>query len=154
MALIGSAVWLWWWWRIQARQRANRSDEAASTVRRSYLLIILAGSVIASLSSMALILYRLFGTILGANLGGNPASELSTPIGALVVAGTIALYHGQALRRDAALHRSEAEAAPPEIAAAAAGRTLVLTGPAGEGLDEAIVALREALPPGYRLDDA
>lgn len=153
MALIGSAVWLWWWWRIQARQRANRSDEAASTVRRSYLLIILAASVIASLSSTALILYRLFGAILGANLGGNPASELSTPIGALVVAGAIGLYHGQALRRDAALHRTAAEALP-EAAAPAAGRALVLVGPAGEGLDAAVAALREALPPGYRLDDA
>ncbi|MGZ8562611.1 MAG: DUF5671 domain-containing protein [Candidatus Limnocylindria bacterium] len=153
MALIGSAVWLWWWWRIQARQRANWSDEAASTVRRSYLLIILAASVIASLSSTALILYRLFGAILGANLGGNPASELSTPIGALVVAGAIGLYHGQALRRDAALHRAATEALP-EAAAQAAGRALVLVGPAGEGLDAAVAALREALPPGYRLDDA
>lgn len=154
MALIGSAVWLWWWWRIQGRQRANRADEAASTVRRSYLLIVLAGSVIAALSSAALVLYRLFGTILGANLGGNPASELSTPIGALVVASAIGLYHGQALRRDAAIHRAEAEAAPPETAAASPGRTLVLRGPAGEQLDGAVTALRAALPPGYRLDDA
>lgn len=154
MAVIGSVVWLWWWRRIQARQRANRSDEAASTVRRSYLLIVLAGSVIASLSSAALILYRLFGSILGANLGGNPASELSAPIGALLVAGAVGLYHGQALRRDTAIHRAEAEAAPPATAAASPGRTLILSGPAGAELDEAVTALRAALPPGYRLDDA
>ncbi len=154
LAVIGSAVWLWWWWRIEGRGRANRSDEAASTVRRSYLLIILAGSVIASLSSAALILYRLFGSILGANLGGNPASELSAPIGALVVAGAIGLYHGQALRRDAAIHRAEVEAAPQAAAASAAARGLVLRGPAGEELDAAVAGLRAALPPGYRLDDA
>lgn len=154
MAVIGSAVWIWWWWRIEGRQRANRSEEAASAVRRSYLLIILAGSVITSLSSAALVLYRLFGSILGANLGGNPAGELSAPIGALVVAGAIALYHGQALRRDAAVHRAEGEAARPDVAATTAARSLVLSGPAGEGVDAAVTALRAALPPGYRLDDA
>jgi hypothetical protein len=153
IALLGSAVWLWWWRRIQARQRADAAAEADSTVRRSYLLIILAASVIASLSSAALILYRLFGSILGANLGGNPASELSTPIGALLVAGAIGLYHGQALRRDAALHRVETEAMPP-VVAEAPGRGLVLVGPGGAESEAAVAALRAALPPGYRLDDA
>lgn len=153
MALIGSAAWLWWWWRIQARQRADAAGEAASTVRRSYLLIILAASVIASLGSAALILYRLFGSVLGANLGGNPASELSAPIGALLVAGAVGLYHGRALRQDAALHRSEAKA-PSEAPLPTGGRALILSGPAGGELDAAVTALREALPPGYRLDDA
>ncbi len=154
MALIGLGVWLWWWRRIQARHVADLPAEAASTVRRSYLLIVLAASVISSLSSMALILYRLFGTILGANLGGNPASELSTPIGALVVAATIAVYHGQALRRDAALHTFAPEPELPQAGAATAERRLMLVGPAGAELGAAVDALREALPPGYRLDDA
>ena len=48
LALIGSGVWLWRWWRIQARHAAQPEGEASSTVRRSYVLIILAASVIAS----------------------------------------------------------------------------------------------------------
>lgn len=154
IALIGSTIWLWWWRRIQARYRANASTESAATVRRSYLLIVLAASVIASVGSAALILYRLFGALLGANLGGNPASELSTPIGTLVVAGVIALYHGQLLRRDGALHPTEAEPAPAEGAPATTGRALVLVGPSGPELDAAVTAVRAALPAGYRLDDA
>jgi hypothetical protein len=153
MALIGSGVWLWRWWRIQARQAANAVAEATSTVRRTYLLIILAASVIASLSSAALVLYRFFGAILGANLGGNTVGELSTPIGVLVVAAVVALYHGQILRRDLALRAAEI---PPEEAtagAAEAQRRLVLTGPPGSDLGKALADLRAGLPPGYRLDE-
>jgi hypothetical protein len=153
MALIGSGVWLWRWWRIQARQAANAVAEAASTVRRTYLLIILAASVIASLGSAALVLYRFFGAILGANLGGNTVGELSTPIGVLVVAGIVALYHGQVLRRDLALRAAEI---PPEEAtagAAEAQRHLVLTGPPGSDLGTALADLRACLPRGYRLDE-
>jgi hypothetical protein len=126
---------------------------AASTVRRTYLLIILAASVIASLGSAALVLYRFFGAILGANLGGNTVGELSTPIGVLVVAGIVALYHGQVLRRDLALRAAEI---PPEEAtagAAEAQRHLVLTGPPGSDLGTALADLRACLPPGYRLDE-
>jgi hypothetical protein len=153
LALIGSAVWLSWWWRIQARHAADVQGEAASTVRRSYLMIILAASVIASLSSMALILYRLFGTILGANLGGNAASELSTPLGALVVAGTIALYHGQVLRRDMAARAAEAAPEQPTTGPAEAQRRLVLVGPTGSDMDGTVAGLRADLPPGYRIDE-
>jgi hypothetical protein len=116
-------------------------------------MIILAASVIASLSSMALILYRLFGTILGANLGGNAASELSTPIGALVVAGAVALYHGQVLRRDMAVRAAEAAPEEPSTGPAEAGRRLVLVGPTGSDLDATVAGLRADLPPGYRLDE-
>lgn len=154
IAVIGSGVWLWWWWRIRARHANDVAGEAASTVRRSYLLIVLAASVIASLASMALILYRLFGTLLGANLGGNAASDLSTPIGAVVIAGAIGFYHGQALRRDAAMHRTEAVPEPSQTEASPTERRLVLVGPADGELGAAVDALRGALPPGYRLDDA
>ena len=153
LALIGSGVWLWRWWRIQARHTAQPAAEASSTVRRSYMLIILAASVIASLASAALVLYRLFGAILGADLGGDAIGELSTPIGVLAVAGIVAVYHGQVLRRDLALRPAEvapesATAGPPE-----AQRRLVLIGQPGSDLGLALADLRAHLPPGYRLDE-
>jgi hypothetical protein len=153
MALIGSAVWLWRWWRIQARQAANAEADTSSTVRRTYLLIILAASVISSLSSAALVLYRLFGAILGADLGGNTVGELSAPIGVLVVAGVVAVYHGQVLRRDLALRAAELQAEEVTAGAAEAQRRLVLVGPPGSDLGPALAELREGLPTGYRLDD-
>ncbi len=153
MALIGSGVWLWRWWRIQARHAAQPTAEASSAVRRSYVLILLAGSVISSLGSAALVLYRLFGAILGANLGGDTVGELSIPIGVLVVAGIVALYHGSVLRRDLALRAAEI---PPEEATAGpaeAQHRLVLIGPPGSDLSLALADLRADLPPGYRLDE-
>ena len=113
LTVIGLAVWVWRWWpRIQARHSADQQVEAASTIRRSFLVVILGASVIASLGSLAFVLYRLFGSLLGADLGGGGLPELSAPIGALVAAGGVALYHGQALRRDLALR---AASAPEEL---------------------------------------
>jgi uncharacterized protein DUF5671 len=153
LALIGSGVWLWRWWRIQARHAAQPAAEASSTVRRSYVLLILAASVIASLGSAALVLYRLFGAILGANLGGNTVGELSTPIGVLVVAGIVAMYHGQVLRKDLALRPAEVQPEGATAGSAAAQRRLVLIGEPGSDLGLALADLRTHLPPGYRLDE-
>jgi len=58
-----------------------------------------------------MILYRLFGTDFGLDAPGEVVAELSTPIGALIVAAAVAAYHGQLLRRDGAL-RAEADEAP------------------------------------------
>lgn len=156
-AVLGLVVWVWRWWPVQARYAADPEGEASSTIRRSSLLIILAASVVSALGSLALVLYRLFGILLGAGLGGNAISELSAPVGALVAAAAVALYHGLALRRDLALRAAAAPAPitePPSAAApAAAGRALVLYGPLDGDLDAAVGALRDALPPGFRLDE-
>ena len=156
-AVLGLVVWVWRWWRVQARYAADPEGEASSTIRRSFLLIILAASVVSALGSLALVLYRLFGSLLGADLGGNATSELSTPIGALVAAAGLALYHGLALRRDLALRAAAAPAAitePPAAAVpAAVSRALVLHGPPDADLDAAVGALRDTLPPGFTLDE-
>ncbi len=155
--VLGLVVWIWRWWPIQARHAADPTGEAASTIRRSFLLIILAASVISAIGSLALVLYRLFGSLLGANLGGNTVSELSTPVGALVAAAAVALYHGLALRRDLALRAAATPVPTTESPTAAApaveGRALVLRGPPDGDLEAAVGALRDALPPGFTLDE-
>ena len=152
--LIGLGVWVWRWWPIQARHQADPAAEAASTIRRSFLLVILAASVITSLGSLAYVLYRLFGSLLGANLGGGGILELSMPIGALLAAGGVALYHGLALRRDLALRAAiEPEAPVVMPVAERSRRSLVLFGPPDGDSDAALGALREALPPGFTLDE-
>jgi len=151
--LIGLGVWVWRWWPIQARHQADPAAEAASTIRRSFLLVILAASVITSLGSLAYVLYRLFGSLLGANIGGG-ILELSMPLGALVAAGAVALYHGLALRRDLALRAAiEPEAPVVMPVAERSRRSLVLLGPPDGDSDAALGALREALPPGFTLDE-
>jgi hypothetical protein len=152
-AVLGAAVWAWKWAALQAQHRVAPSVEAGSMVRRTFLLITLAAALLSGLGSMALILYRAFGFVLGADLGGNAVSELSTPIGALLAAVAVAAYHGLALRRDDAL-RAAAAAKPLEAAepVAEARRVLVLSGPAHADLDALLEGMRSSLPPGHRLD--
>jgi hypothetical protein len=162
-SVLGFVVWAWNWAKLQRRHAADPVGEAGSTVRRSYLLIVVAAAVVSSLGSLALVLYRLFGELLGASLSGNAVSELSTPIGALLVAAAVAIYHGVALRRDMVLRAgAEPEPAPSEApgevpaAAPTAGelrRTLVLGAPPEGDLDAAVEALRAHLPAGYRLEE-
>ncbi|MDP9250169.1 MAG: DUF5671 domain-containing protein, partial [Chloroflexota bacterium] len=152
-AVIGSAVWLWKWSGAIKRFATEPQGEAGSIVRRTYLLIALAASVIASIGSLGVILYRLFGTILGVSLSGNPVSELSTPIGILVVAVAVAAYHGIAQRRDAALRAPLQQEDVAPQAAPAPRRRLILSGPQDANLDQAISGLRATLPPGYRLEE-
>jgi Domain of unknown function (DUF5671) len=157
-AAIGAVLWLWNWLRLEGRRAAGPQAEADSTVRRAYLLIVVGTTVIASLGSLAFVLYRLFASILNVDIVENAVSALSAPIGALIVAVVVAIYHGLALRRDQALR---AEPAPPEptqgaaaeataipaTAPAPARRMLVLSGPSNADLDATVAAMRAALPP-------
>jgi len=173
LAILGGAVWIWAWVPMERRRQAFPRAEAASTVRRAGLLIVLAVAVIAGLSSLALILYRLFGFLLGAGLSGDAVGELSTPAGILLVALVAGLYHGLALRGDLALapqpqpgvaEREPAAAVPEPTPAEEAdweseggpvlpsGTRLTLRGPDGSDIEAALKAARDALPEGYRLE--
>jgi hypothetical protein len=175
LAILGGAVWIWAWAPMERRHQAFPQAEAASTVRRAGLLIVLAVAVIAGLSSLALILYRLFGFLLGAGLSGDAVGELSTPAGILIVALVAGLYHGLALRGDLAValppqpqpgvaEREAAAAVPEPIPTEEAdweseggpvlppGIGLTLRGPDGSDLEAALKAARDALPEGYRLE--
>jgi hypothetical protein len=166
-SVLGFVAWAWNWAKLQRRHAADAAGEAGSTVRRTYLLVVVASAVVSSLGSLALVLYRLFGELLGATLSGNAVSELSTPIGALLVAAAVAIYHGVALRRDMAL-RAGAELEPasaervaeepgmapaPAATASELRRALVLRAPRDANLDAAVETLRAHLPPGYRLEE-
>jgi hypothetical protein len=160
-AVLGFVTWAWNWAKLLVRQAADPAGEAGSKVRRSYLLIIVAGSVVASLGSLAVVLYRIFGALLGVASSTSAVSELSAPLGVLVVAAGLAIYHGIALRRDLALRAGVEPAPPPESAVVAgaeaqgeARRGVVLSGPPGSDLDATLTALRAQLPAGFRLEES
>jgi hypothetical protein len=117
MTILGGALWLAAWWRMTARQVADPRGEAVSTVRRVALILPLAGAVIAGLVSLAIVLYRFFGTIFGVTFSQNAISDLSTPLGALLVAILVAGYHGLLLRNDL---RLKAASEPETVAAGTA----------------------------------
>ncbi|MES2210194.1 MAG: DUF5671 domain-containing protein [Chloroflexota bacterium] len=179
MAVVGLAIWAWQWSIVVNRRRSDPEDEANSTIRRTFLYLTMAVALVAGLGSATVILYRVVGSLLGATLTGNAISELSTPLGAVLVAAAVLVYHGLQLRRDQTLRREapavSAPAAPAVSAAAAASissaadavspepardgsarraeRDLVLVGPRGADLDAALAAARAVLPEGIRLEE-
>jgi hypothetical protein len=101
---LGLMLWAWQWSRTVARTAADRVSETGSSARRAALLLVLAVSLVAAVGSLAVILYRVFNLLLGIPLARSVISELSTPAGALLVAGAIAAYHGVLVRRDMRPH--------------------------------------------------
>jgi Domain of unknown function (DUF5671) len=160
IAVVGSIVWLL---QLRAIERWRRSDplgEARSTARRSYLLLVVAGTVIAGLGALVLLLNRLIEALLGVQAQGILASELSAPAGVLFVAIIVGALHTIWLRSDARTLAAADLAVPPEtepapsIVALPAQRQLVLVAPAGGDVDATIDGIRSNLPEGYRLEDA
>jgi hypothetical protein len=160
-AVLGFAVWAWRWSAVIRRTADDPTGEAGSSVRRAALLLVLGVSLIVAVSSLALILYRVFNSLLGVPIGESIVSELSTPAGALLVSAAIAVYHGALVRADAQLRAGAAPARPvvePLVPAPqpapASSRQLVLRAASPDELEAVLGALRSELPAGVRLDDA
>ena len=166
-AIVGLVAWAAHWRRVLARRHRDPADEANSAIRRAFLYLTLAGALIVALASAALILYRIFGTAIGAGLGGNAVSALSTPLGALAASVAVLAYHGLLLRADQARRAVQPGEVEPQIVvgpgsmaeeAVAAQRTrrqgFELVGPADADLDAALAAARAALPPGIEIVEA
>ena len=158
VAFIGAVLWLWNWTSLQARRAAQPEQEARSTVRRSYLLLIVGVGLLASLASLAVLLYQLFNAILGVNQFESATSPVSAALGVLLVAGALTAYHGSCERRDQPLRGGtpEREAGPesPSEAGAPVERSVVLRAPSVEALETALAAVRAGLPTGVELDDS
>jgi hypothetical protein len=182
MAIVGLGVWAWQWARVIDRWRRDPAGEANSTIRRTFLFLTLAVGLVVAIAATALILYRLIGSVIGAQFTGNAVSALSTPIGALLVVVVLLAYHGLLLRADMALRDAGAGTGLGPVAAVGVGvaesaraaggvapgggptprgaaiasstvRRLELVGPEGANADAALAAARAALPEGFRLEE-
>jgi hypothetical protein len=154
LGVVGAVLWPWNWASLQSRRAAQPEAEARSTARRAYLLIVVAVALLASLGSLAFVLYRLFNAILGVDQFTNLASSLSAALGVLLVAAALAAYHGLAERRDHALREASGAPETPEPGASPlAERRFVLRGMSGDALDAAVTDVRAALPPGIEIEE-
>ncbi len=159
LVIIGSVIWLLDLRQVHAGRTADEVAESRSTARRAYLLLTIAGSVLAGLSGLLLILNRFIGSLIGATVQRNLTSELSTPLGVLIVAILLGGLHFWWLRRDQRVVAGESEEATQLVplaiptAPASIERRLVLTAPAGADVSGALERLRAELPDGYRLEE-
>lgn len=156
-AIVGTPLWLWQWAAALRRRSSEPEVEAMSTERRAYLYLVIAGALTSSISAAALIVYRIFGIVLGARVPASPISDLSTPFGIAVVAAGIVAYHALALRADmrlravlgAAPAAEAAEAAPPERLAGAVEVPVIVSSPPGTDPEAVVAMLQDRLPAGY-----
>ena len=149
LAVLGIGVWGWRWASAGTRSEHDPEGEAGSPTRRAALLLVLAASILSGIVAAGVIFYRLFGGLFGIPQAADPVVELSGPIGTLVVAAVIGLYHGTRLRRDQAIRdRVEVPAAP----ALPVQMIVRLRGHEGADLPALVAALRAQLPQGYAVE--
>jgi hypothetical protein len=144
LTLVGAAPWLWHWNQAQRRALADPAVERGASVRRVYLVAIIAAALISLLGTLAAILYRVLAIILGVERAGDFFDDMSTAVsGALVAAGLLG-YHVAVLRTDQAARAEREETVGYDV-------PLVLSLPPGVDVDVAVHALSAQLPEGYRL---
>lgn len=152
-ALVGLPAWLIGWRPALDRAAADPVAEALSAARRAFLFLVSGVALVAAAGSLAFILYRGFRLLLGLE-GGSFVSDVSGPLGILVIALVVLAYHALLVRGDARLRAArtvEPAITPAAPVAVAPRQELLLSGPPDVSLDEVTDRLRAALPAGWTL---
>jgi hypothetical protein len=110
LVAVGLPLWLLYWRRLD-REAAAAPAARGSVVRRVYLLVAFAGSVLALLFGGAFALYQLIRLLLGESWSAAQTSDMVHAASVSAVAALLLAYHLSVLRRDAAA----APAPPPEV---------------------------------------
>lgn len=161
LALLGLGLWVPSW-ILARRERIEASLEVASaTSRRTYLLLVSGLALVATMISLAYLVYQAVRALLEAGALGDTAWAIAT----FVVASVVLLYHLVTLRADmrlvaasAPVSAAEAEASRPtdarlgvEAVMGVAVETLELRGPVGADFEALNASIRSRLPEGYSL---
>jgi hypothetical protein len=112
LAVVGLPLWLAYWTRLQ--REAPTPLARGSVVRRIYLLVAFALSVLTLLSSGVFALYQVMRLALGERWTAAQTTDLTTAASAAAVAGLLLAYHLGVFRRDAAAIPAVAPAVPGE----------------------------------------
>lgn len=99
LVAVGLPLWLLYWRQLE---REASPLARGSVVRRIYLLVAFAGSVLALLFSGAFALYQLIRLALGESWTAGQTSDMVHAASAAAVAGLLLVYHLGVLRRDGA----------------------------------------------------
>ena len=142
LTIVGAAAWLWHWYRAQSWLRLDPVAEQTATVRRAYLFASIAGSIVALLVSLAVVIYRLFAEILGVEATDGLVEELSQPFAVLLVAAALLAYHATLLRADLG------ERETPTVDEVTSFQ-VVVTGPAGADAAYVVASIQSSLPDGF-----
>lgn len=142
LTLVGVAAWLWHWSQAQDWLRREPDMERNATVRRVYLFVAIAGSIVALLVSLAVVMYRVFAQLLGVEGTNALVEELGQPLAVLLVATGVLVYHVLLLRDDLGEREASLDQQRTTL-------QFVVTGPPGVEPDAVVAAIQSTLPAGY-----
>ncbi len=126
--VVSLPVWGAFWRRVQAARRADPVGECRSTVRRTYLALLVGVAAVAAVVAAITGAYRLFEDVVTATVGSSTLRGMRYPIGIVLAAGAVAIGNMVQLRHDRALLPSTRTG----------GRRVVLVGPADPHLMRAV----------------
>jgi hypothetical protein len=109
--VVGGPVWWLAWQPLQQPQKAAEIPPG----RRVYLIVFFGISAVVALVALLVIGYRLFEFLLGEATGGSLLERIRAPLGLLVAAGLVALYHFAQWRREHALLAAASRANAPAV---------------------------------------
>lgn len=138
MVIVAGPVWPLHWQPVPVDPSERRS-----LARRLYVYLSVIGAALTLVGCGAVVLYRVFGLVLG---GAEPADvkiDLAHALALAIVAGFIAAYHARVLRADAAADRGVATSeAVARTQAVRASITVRLSAVDASRLEEALGTVR------------
>jgi hypothetical protein len=129
--VVGGPVWWLAWQPLKQPQTAAEIPPG----RRVYLIVFFGISAVVALVALLVIGYRLFEFLLGEATGGSLLERIRAPLGLLVAAGLVALYHFAQWRREHALLAEALRANAPAV-----DQVILVTAFPSRQLSEAIAA--------------
>jgi hypothetical protein len=110
MLIAGLPVWLVNWRQIQMAATdpgEQGQEERSALVRRIYLYFFIFVATMTILSSAVFVVWQIVQLALGESIGSNLFVDLGQPLGFIVVAAAVWIYHGSILGREGAQVKRE-----------------------------------------------
>jgi hypothetical protein len=110
MLMAGLPVWLVNWRQVQIKAADPGElglEERSALVRRIYLYFFIFVATMAILSNAVFVVWQIVQLALGESVGSNLFVDLGQPLGFIVVAAAVWIYHGSILRREGALIKKD-----------------------------------------------
>jgi hypothetical protein len=142
--LVGLPVWALFWRRAQLARRADPVAECGSTVRRTYLALLVGVGAVAAVVAAITGAYRLFQDAVTATVDSTTLHSMRFPIGIVLATGAVAVGNLVQLYRD----RRVLPAAHPRSA-----RIVLLVGPPDPDLARAVAHATGARVQHWCTDD-
>lgn len=131
--LVGGPVWALFWRRINRAARRAPAEEHVSPSRRIYLALLFGVAGVAAVVALLVGVYAFADDALADRLGATTLARTRFPIGILLSAGIVSVYHAAVYRGDRAATGTGTDGPHPH-----GPRFVLLVGPRDPGIAAAV----------------